>query len=196
MSEPRLDSQLAFIREIDRLKTVFRQTYLLDASRKENDAEHAWQLGMMAMVLAEHAADTPDLSKVIQMVLVHDLVEIDAGDTYAYDQPGHADKARREQQAADRIFALLPDDQARQMRSLWDEFEAGQSPEARFANALDRLQPLLHNVLTGGKAWQEHGTRAPEVLQRNARVADGSPRLGRLVESLVAEAVEKGYLAP
>ncbi len=190
-----LGRQLDFLREIDRLKGVFRQTYLLDASRKENDAEHSWHLAMYATVLAEHADEPVDLGRVLTMVTIHDLVEIDAGDTFAYDDAAHADKADRERRAADRVFGLLGE-QGRPLRAMWDEFEARQTPEARFAAAVDRLQPLLHNYLTEGKAWREHGVHAPQVLAYNAHVGQGSKALGRLVEALVAESVEKGYLLP
>jgi putative hydrolase of HD superfamily len=190
-----LRRQAGFLREIDRLKGVFRQTYLLDGSRKENDAEHSWHLAMYAMVLAEHANEPVDLERVLKMVAIHDLVEIDAGDTFAYDQAAHADKADRERAAADRVFGLLGE-QGRELRALWDEFEQRRTPEARFAAAVDRLQPLLHNYWTEGKAWREHGVRAQQVLSYNARVGEGSETLGRLVETIVAASVEAGYLLP
>ena len=193
----RLQQQLRFILEIDRLKQVFRQTYLLDGSRKENDAEHSWHLAVMAMLLAEHAAgDGIDVPRVMKMVLVHDLVEIDAGDTFCYDEAGNATKAAREQAAADRLFALLPADQGAEIRSLWEEFEARATPEARFAAALDRLQPLLHNLHTEGRAWREHGVTAEMVIARNRHIADGAPALWALVERLIRAAVAKGHLAP
>jgi putative hydrolase of HD superfamily len=190
-----LRRQAGLLREIDRLKGVFRQTYLLDGSRKENDAEHSWHLAMYAMVLAEHANEPVDLERVLKMVAIHDLVEIDAGDTFAYDQAAHADKADRERAAADRVFGLLGE-QGRELRALWDEFEQRRTPESRFAAAVDRLQPLLHNYWTEGKAWREHGVRAQQVLSYNARVGEGSETLGRLVETIVAASVEAGYLLP
>src|SRR6056297_294642 len=160
MDWQRLEQQVAFILEIDRLKTIYRRTYLTDTSRFENSAEHSWHIAVMAMLLAEHANTLEvDQLRVIKMLLIHDLVEIDAGDTFAYDTAAHADKAAREQAAADRLFGLLPADQAAEFRALWDEFESRQTPEAKFAGALDRLQPLLHNLYTHGRSWREHGVR-------------------------------------
>jgi putative hydrolase of HD superfamily len=197
MTDDRLERQLRFLREIDQLKGVFRQTWLLDRSRKENDAEHSWHLGVMAMLLAEHAAgENLDAARVVRMVLVHDLVEIDAGDTFAYDAEGERDRADREQAAAARIFALLPDDQGAELRALWEEFEARETPEAKYAAALDRLQPLMHNYFTEGAAWKEHGTTADQVTERNRHMAEGAPRLWVFARSLIDDAVEKGYLAP
>jgi len=196
-SADRLARQIAFLREADRLKQVFRQTYLLDRSRKENDAEHSWHLALMAVLLAEHAAAPGvDLLRAVQMVLVHDLVEIDAGDTFCYDEAGARTKAARERAAADRIFALLPADQAALVRGLWDEFEARRTPEAKYAAALDRLQPLLHNVFTEGAAWREHGVTADQVRARNAHMAEGAPRLWALARELIDRAVARGHLAP
>ncbi len=191
----RLQQQIEFILEIDRLKQVFRQTYLLDASRHENDAEHSWHLAMLAIVLLEYANEPGlDLLKVLKMILVHDLVEIDAGDTFAYDEAGNATKAVRETEAAERIFNLLPTDQAEEMRSLWDAFEAGECPEARYAAALDRLQPLLHNWYTKGKAWREHGVTMKQVLTRNNRMAAGSRTLWQFAEEKIRESAESGGL--
>jgi len=196
MNDQRLSQQVAFLREIDKLKGVYRQTYLMDGSRKENDAEHSWHLAAMAVVLSEHAAEPgTDVGRVVRMVLVHDLVEIDAGDTFAYDEAGERDKAAREQAAADRIFAILPAGQGAELRDLWDEFEARQTPEAKFAAALDRLQPLLHNYYTQGAAWREHGVTADKVIARNRHIAEGAPGLWRFAEGLIRDAVEKGYLA-
>ena len=193
--ESRLDRQLCFLREIDRLKTVFRQTWLLDQSRRENDAEHSWHLATMAVLLAEYAAEPDvDLPRTVRMLLLHDLVEIDAGDTFAYDPAAHRDKAAREPAAAERIFGLLPADQAVEFRRLWDEFEARRTPEARFAAALDCFQPLLHNYLTGGRAWREHGVAASAVFRRVQAIADGAPALWDLAERMIVEAVERGDL--
>ena len=193
MTDDRLSRQVRFLREVDRLKQVFRQTWLLDRSRKENDAEHSWHLAVMAMLLREHAHPAVDLPRVIQMLLVHDLVEIDAGDTLCYDDDDH--KAQREHAAAQRIFALLPPDQADALRGLWEEFEARRTPEAQYAAALDRLQPLLHNYYTQGAAWREHGVKADQVLQRNRHIAEGAPALWAFAEDLIRDAVAKGYLA-
>jgi len=197
MDAARLARQLDFIIEIDKLKHVFRQTLLMDASRLENDAEHSWHLAAMAVLLHEYAAEKGiDLPRVVAMVLVHDLVEIDAGDTYCYDEAGNRDKAEREQAAADRIFAILPPDQAAAVRGLWEEFEAMATPESRFAAALDRLQPLLHNFRTQGAQWRKHGVNAGQVLERNQRMHDGAPELWAYAEAMIRDAVARGYLAP
>jgi putative hydrolase of HD superfamily len=158
----RLETQLAFILETEKLKQVFRQTLLLGDRRPENDAEHSWHLSLMAVLLVEHASAMVDLLKVLKMLLIHDVVEIDAGDTFAYDEVANLDKEEREQKAADRLFGLLPTDQAGAMRALWDEFELRQSPEARYAAALDRLQPLLLNFHGEGAAWRRHGVKRPK----------------------------------
>jgi 5'-deoxynucleotidase YfbR-like HD superfamily hydrolase len=186
----RLANQLLFILEIDRLKSVYRRTYLVDGTRSENSAEHSWHLALMAMVLAEHANKPLDVGKVIRMVLIHDIVEIDAGDTYIYDEQG--DKAEREQQAATRIFGLLPPDQEREFRELWEEFEAGETPEARFASALDRFMPQLHNYHTQGRSWKEHGITAERVLSRNVEIAGGSVTLWEFTQTLIEQAVAEG----
>ncbi|WP_319408891.1 HD domain-containing protein [uncultured Desulfosarcina sp.] len=193
----RLKQQIEFVREVDKLKTINRQTLLIDASRRENDAEHSWHLALMALVLGEYAGgDAINLLHVIRMVLVHDLVEIDAGDTYCYDEAGYADKTQRETRAADRIFNLLPPDQATEIRALWDEFEASQTPEAKFANALDRLQPLMHNVFTNGRMWKKHGIIKSQVIGRNRKIADGAPDLWTFARNLIEKATDDGHLAP
>ncbi len=160
MTTDRLAQQMAFIIEIDRLKTVLRRTLIADGSRHENSAEHSWHLALAAMVLAEHSDEPVALLRVLQMLLVHDIVEIDAGDTFYYDDAGRQDKAEREQRAADHLFGLLPDDQAAELHALWTEFEARQTAEARFANALDRLMPLIHNTLNDGHTWRLQRHRA------------------------------------
>jgi putative hydrolase of HD superfamily len=191
---PRLQQQLEFIVEIDRLKTIVRQTLLIDRSRKENDAEHSWHLAMLALVLGEYAPPQTDLLRVVKMLLVHDLVEIDAGDTFLYDEAGNASKAEREQKAAERIFHLLPADQASELKDLWQEFEARQTPSALFASALDRLQPLLHNYYTQGGTWQSHNIHRDQVLARKQLIAAGSPVLWDLAQTLIDESVRLGYL--
>ena len=196
MTTDRLRQQLDFILEIDKLKDVVRRSLLLTGERCENSAEHCWHTAVMALLLAEHANEPVDAATVAKMMLVHDIVEIDAGDTYCYDEEGNRTKAAREQAAADRLFGLLPEDQGRELRAVWEEFESGDSAEARFARALDRLMPLLHNYHTQGRAWQEHGVRVAQVLDRNAPMRDGSEALWQYAESFVRDAVEKGYLAP
>jgi putative hydrolase of HD superfamily len=192
----RLMEQLAFILEVEKLKTVLRRTPLLDRSRVENDAEHTWQLALMAMVLSEHSREPVDLLRVIKMLLIHDIVEIDAGDTFAYDSARRASQAEREIKAADRIFALLPQDQARDFRALWDEFEEKATPESRFANAMDRLQPLLHNFFTEGGTWRGNGVTSPDVDRRMAPIGIASDSLGDLSKTLIALAIEQGILDP
>ncbi|WP_134687174.1 HD domain-containing protein [Brevibacillus migulae] len=193
----RLQRQIDFLLEIDKLKQVYRQTLISDGSRQENDAEHTWHLAMLAITLAEYANDPElDVLRVIKMLLVHDLVEIDAGDTYAYDELGHLDKEEREQKAAARIFPILPEDQAEELYSLWMEFEQRQTPEARFASACDRLQPLLLNYHTEGLLWKKRGITSEQVLKRNQPIAGGAEPLWDYVRKLVESAVAKGYLAP
>ena len=194
-SDDGLERRIAFILEVDKLKQVFRGTYLLDGSRKENDAEHSWHLALMAILLHPYARDNDiDLLRVIKMLLIHDLVEIDAGDTFRYDEEGNKTKALREQAAADRIFNILPPGQAEEIRALWDEFEAMETPEAKFAAALDRLQPLLHNYHTQGKTWREYGVTADQVIAKNKQINEGSETLWRYAEAMIMDAVEKGYL--
>ena len=191
----RLEQQIGFIIEVDQLKRILRQTLHLDGRLYENDAEHSWHLALMAIVLVEYAGSPKlDLLRTLKMLLVHDLVEIDAGDTYVYDDKGQEDKAQREQAAADRIFALLPAEQAVEIRALWEEFEARLTPEARYGAALDRLQPLLHNYATQGVIWQKHGITSDRVLARNRHMAEGAPALWDYAEALIRSAVEKGYL--
>ena len=197
MGGSRLTRQLEFILEVEKVKQVFRQTVLLHDNRAENDAEHSWHLSLMALVLAEHAAGPGlDMLRVLHMLLIHDLVEIDAGDTFAYDEAGNADKLARETAAAERIFALLPADQCRHIRGLWEEFEARRTPEARYAAALDRLQPILLNYHSGGVAWKRHGISRRQVVERNRTMAEGAPALWRYALELIDAAVERGYLLP
>ena len=174
MDRTRMDKQYDFLREIDKEKSIFRQTYLADGSRKENDAEHSWHLAMMAMLMCEYANEPVDRPHVMEMVLIHDLIEIDAGDTYAYDTAGNKTKRERELKAADRLFNILPKDQADRLRGLWDEFEENITPEARFANSLDKMQPLMLNDASGGKSWTEHDVHNSQVYKRNERTHEGS----------------------
>ncbi|WP_343834721.1 HD domain-containing protein [Bacillus horti] len=181
--------------EIDKVKQVFRRSFLTDKSRNENDAEHSWHLAVYAILLAEYSKhDNLDLLKVLRMILIHDLVEIDAGDTFAYDVKGYEDKAEREEKAAKRIFGLLPNDQGEEFYQLWTEFEEMQTIEAKYAASLDRLQPLLQNYFTQGASWQEHNITSAMVLERNKHIRDGSEELWSLVEYLVEESVKNGYL--
>jgi putative hydrolase of HD superfamily len=193
----RLAQQIEFIAECDRLKEVFRQTLNTHSRRAENDAEHSWHLCLCVIVLAEHAnVRSLDVLRVLKMLIVHDLVEIDAGDTFAYDTAAMADQHAREAVAAERIFGLLPTDQAREFRGLWDEFEAKATPEAKFATAVDRFQPMLLNCRSEGAAWRRHGVTHERVVARNRHIADGCDPLWRYAEKMLQEVVDAGHLAP
>lgn len=192
----RLSRQIAFIVEVDQLKNIFRQTVNTVSGRTENDAEHSWGLCLLVMTLAEHA-NVPhlDVLRALKMVIIHDLVEIDAGDTFAYDTKNMADQHARECLAADRIFGLLPPGQSAEFRALWDEFEARQTPEAKFAAAVDRFHPMLLNCSTEGAAWKKHGITSDRVLARNAHIAEGSADLWAYAQAMVARAVRDGHLS-
>jgi putative hydrolase of HD superfamily len=190
----RLTQQLQFVVEIDKLKQILRQTSLIDGSRRENSAEHSWHLALMALLLAEYAGDVVDLLRVVKMVLIHDLVEIDAGDTFCYDAQANLSKDEREQAAAARIFGMLPGDQGREVQALWEEFEAGATPVARFANALDRLQPLLHNYHTEGGTWRRYGITRDAVLRRMAPIQSGAPALWPYVLDVIDASCAAGYI--
>ena len=192
----RLKQQIDFFLEADRLKKVTRQNYLADGSRKENSAEHSWHLALMCLLFREYARDREnlDLLRSFKMILIHDLVEIDAGDTYCYDETAAPGKEERERQAADRLFGLLPADQEQEFRALWEEFEERRTPEALFAAALDRLQPLTLNYITAGRSWQEHAVNPGQVLARNSSIAAGAPALWEFAAALIEDAVKKGFL--
>jgi putative hydrolase of HD superfamily len=194
-SVARLAQQITFIAECDKLKEIFRQTINITSRRPENDAEHSWAFCLCVMVLAEHA-NVPhlDVLRVLKMGLIHDLVEIDAGDTFAYDLHANQDKAQREQAAATRLFGLLPPDQNHQLRTLWEEFEAGQSPEARFAVALDRLMPTLQNYANDGGTWRTPGVDRTAVYRRLAPIGAGSTPLWEYVQALLEDAVARGLI--
>ncbi|WP_249303789.1 HD domain-containing protein [Qiania dongpingensis] len=194
MDVDRLKKQMSFILEMDKSKQVFRQTYLSNASRKENDAEHSWHLALMCALMSEYANEPIDVAKTMTMVLIHDVIEIDAGDTYAYDEAGNTTKRDREVKAADRIFSLLPEDQGRWFRSLWDEFEAAETPEAKFALALDKIQPVLLNDATDGRAWEEHGVRVSQILSRNRKTPEGSEELWEYTKGLIEKNVALGKI--
>lgn len=192
---PRLQQQLDFLLEIDRLKQVERQTSILGGHRRENTAEHSWHLAMYALVLQEWSNVDVDLSKVLALCLVHDIVEIDAGDTFAYDVAGHADKEDRERRAADRLFGILPGDQGDRLRSLWEEYEAQETPESRFANAVDRLQPaMLNHHADEQSPWRRHGVTRPQAIRRLSPIGDGSHILWEHTQQIIATAVERGNL--
>jgi putative hydrolases of HD superfamily len=190
----RLVAQIRFVVEIDRLKTIVRRSPLIADDRRENDAEHSWHLAVMVMLLAEYS-DTPiDVARTVQLVLVHDLVEIYAGDTFLYDPVAAADQPERELAAADRLFAILPEDQAEHWRGLWDEFEARESPEARFAKAMDRLQPLLLNFNNKGGTWHTPGVTDADVLKRKSVIGDASAPLWEYGRRLIELGAERGWV--
>ena len=190
----RLEQQMNFIIEIDKLKEIVRQTYISSAERKETDAEHAWHFAIMAVLLAEYANEPVDVMKVVKMALIHDLVEIDAGDTYLYDEEGAKTKADRENKEADRLFHMLPEDQGEEFDSIWREFEERKTPEARFAAALDRLQPVMLNDATNGKAWEEHGITEEQVRSHNEHVKKGSLAIWEYLEKIFDKNIEKGKI--
>lgn len=193
--DPRLQQHLGFIFEINALKDVLRRSLMPGSERRENSAEHSWHVALMAEVLREHANDPVDVSRVVRMLLIHDIVEVDAGDTYVYDTDARADQAERELRAAERLFGLLPADQNAAFRSLWDEFEAGQSPDAKFAKALDRFQPLFLNYAGGGVAWKRNGITRDQVVEINAIIADGSSSLWQEARRIIDRSCENGWLS-
>lgn len=195
MEKSRLEKQFDFCREIDKEKFIKRQTCLSDGIHKENDAEHAWHMAVMAILLGEYANEGIDILKTVTMLLIHDLVEIDAGDTYAYDEEAKKTQGQREKAAADRIFGLLPEDQGKYMRGVWEEFEEGETPEAKFAHTMDNIQPTMLNAATGGKGWEEHGVRLGQILDRNKNTAQGSEKLWEYsYQNFISPNLEKGKI--
>ena len=193
--ETRLEQQLNFIREIDKMTHVERRTLLVDGSRRENDAEHSWHIAVMAMLFTEYSADPAvDMQRVVRMCLVHDLIEIYAGDTFAYDAVANGNKKEREARAADRLYALLPPEQGAALRALWEEFDAEQTPDARYAAAMDHFQPFYHNYLTNGHTWIEGRVTREQVLARMEIVRTATPGLWPFVETVLKDGVEKGYI--
>jgi putative hydrolase of HD superfamily len=190
----RLEQQLAFSRELDKLKGILRQSMLMDGSRRENSAEHSWHLATLAILLSEHAEGPIDLLRVIKMLLVHDIVEIDAGDTFVYDAINVATQNAREQRAADRLFGLLPVEQGRELRLLWEEFEDKQTAESKYANALDRLQPIMQNFYSGGQSWRKHGVTRAQVMERMRAVEAGLPKLWPTVLKIIDDACAAGHV--
>ena len=187
-------NQIEFIREIDKLKYIFRKTKLINSDRPENDAEHSWHLAMMAIVLAGHANEPIDLAKVMKMVLIHDIVEIDSGDVFAYDTTKSHDNFDEELKAARRIFGILPEEQAEEFINLWIEFEEMKTPESKFARALDRLEPLLQNASNNGGTWREFDVKYDKVIEKKKAIKDGSEELWKFAKQLIDESVEKGIL--
>ena len=192
--DERLKKQLDFILEADKVKNIMRQTYLADGKLKENDAVLSWHQSLMAVLLKEYAPEEVDLSKVIPMVLIRDLVEIDAGDTYAYDAVGGATQHTREEAAAQRIYGILPEDQGKWLYDLWEEFEAYETPEAKYAHMLDNSQPLFLNNATDGISWVEHGVKKSQIYTRNRRTGEGAPKIWEYMQELIDQHVEKGHV--
>lgn len=191
----RLEKQIEFCRELDREKFIRRQTYLSDGEHKENDAEHAWHMAVMALVLQEYANSDIDVLRTISMILIHDVVEIDAGDTYAYDEVAKKSQKQREKSAADRIFSILPEDQKVKFRELWEEFEAEETPESKFAHTLDNFQPVMLNAATDGKAWAERKIKLEQILKRNQNTSKGSEKLWQYsYENFIQPNLEKGRI--
>jgi putative hydrolase of HD superfamily len=195
LTKDRLEKQMKFLLEVDKAKNIFRRNYLVDGSRKENDAEHSWHLALMVMLLSEYVEKKDfDVLKTMKMVLIHDLVEIYAGDVYCYDDKANVGKLEREMEAADKLFGLLPEEQREEFQSLWLEFEDKATEEALFAAKLDRLQPLALNYASEGKSWIEHDIEGSKVKERN-RLFDGGPRLMKdYVDNMIDDAMDKGYL--
>ena len=194
MDNERLQKQIAFILETDKEKNILRQTHLSGGGRQENDAEHAWHMAMMVYLLKEYSNEKIDVAKTMLMALIHDVVEIDAGDTYAYDEKDLATQKERETKAADRIFGLLPDDQRDEWRALFEEFEANQTPEAKFAHAMDNFQPLLLNDSNDGGDWRAHGVKRSQVMGRQQKTRQGSEQIWQYSRNLVEKNVEKGNI--
>lgn len=190
----RLEQQLKFIVEIDKVKNIFRQTYLADGERKENDAEHSWHIALMAYLLQEYSEEPVDVPKVMLMVLIHDLVEIDAGDTYAYDSEGAKTKREREVKAAERIFGILPEDQGTYLRELWDEFEEYETADAKYAHLLDNFQPLLLNDASNGKSWEEHVVQKEQIYKRNERIPETSEQVWKKMQNIIQKHIDLGHV--
>lgn len=192
----KLKNQIAFVIEIDEMKRILRMNLHADGSKRENDAEHSWHLAVMAMLLEEYCTEKVDIGRVIKIALVHDLVEVYAGDTFAYDAKGYEDKDEREKIAADKLFGMLDNEQAAFFRALWDEFEEKETPESRYANAVDRLQPLLLNYLTDGHTWKLGDVHAPQILKRMDIIRTATPGLWHIVEGIIETSIQKGILKP
>ena len=193
-TEDRIEKQMAFALEIDKEKNVYRQTHLSGHGRNENDAEHAWHMAIMAYLFREYSNEPVDIARVMLMCLIHDIVEIDAGDTYAYDPALKATQKEREEKAKERIFSILPEDQKNELIALFDEFEARETADARFARAMDNFQPLLLNNDNGGNDWREHGVDAASVFERQIKTKDGSEKLYEITEKLIRNGIENGAL--
>ena len=190
----RIERQLAFVLEIDKVKNIFRQTHLSGNGRNENDAEHSWHMAIMAYLLREHANEDVDITKVMMMCLIHDIVEIDAGDTYAYDEDGLKTQKDREDAAKQRIFSMLPDEQAKELIALFDEFEAYETAESKFAHALDNIQPLMLNNSNNGSDWKAHNVTTTQIYKRHGKTKLGSEKLFEIADQIIQENIQKGNI--
>lgn len=189
-----LDQQLKFVAEIDKMTQIFRRTMLIDGSRRENDAEHSWHIAVMALLFSDYVKEKPDLGRVVKMLVVHDLVEIYAGDTFAFDVEANKSKEENEIAAADKLFSQLPEEQGKEIRSLWEEFDEMKTPDSIYANCMDRVQPFLHNTLTAGATWVEGGVAKSQVEKRLAVVKENMPELWNWLEINITEAIKKGWI--
>lgn len=196
IKDEKLQKQIKFALVIDEMKNIFRRNLIIDGSRRENDAEHSWNLAMLAMLFEEYSTEKVDIEKVLKIALVHDLIEVYAGDTFAYDVKGNEDKLQREIESANKLFGILDLEQGAQIRALWDEFEAKETPESKYANAIDRIQPLINNYMTNGHTWKEGDVRAPQILKRMDIIRTTTPALWPIVEGIISTSIEKGILKP
>jgi putative hydrolase of HD superfamily len=196
IKDEKLQKQIKFAIAIDEMKNIFRRNLIIDGSRRENDAEHSWNLAMLAMLFEEYSTEKVDIERVLKIALVHDLVEVYAGDTFAYDVKGNEDKLQREIESANKLFGILDPEQGAQIRALWDEFEAKETPESKYANAIDRIQPLINNYMTNGHTWKEGDVRAPQILKRMDIIRTTTPALWPIVEGIISTSIEKGILKP
>lgn len=192
----KLRKQIEFAVTVDKMKEVLRRNLVVSGERRENDAEHSWHLALMAMLLEEYSAEKVNIERVLKIALVHDLVEVYAGDTFAYDEKGYEDKEERERAAADKLFGSLESEQSAEFRALWDEFEAAETPESKYANAIDRIQPLILNYLTNGHTWRLGNVHAPQIYKRMDIIRTAAPELWQIVEGVIADSIEKGILKP
>ncbi|WP_422486142.1 HD domain-containing protein [Gudongella sp. DL1XJH-153] len=192
--DDRIIKDIEFIVELDRMKTILRQTNLITEDRREDDAQHSWHIAVMSMVLSDYSNEEIDVNKVIKMLLIHDLVELHAGDTFCYDEEGNKDKRQREVEAAEKIFGMLDSRKGMEFRGLWDEFEEMETPEALFASSMDRLQPMLNNYYNGGGSWRKHGVAQSDIYKRISPVKDSSDRLWEFVEHMIEDAYNRGLI--
>ncbi len=196
IKDEKLQKQIKFAITIDEMKNIFRRNLIIDGTRRENDAEHSWNLAMLAMLFEEYSTERVDLERVLKIALVHDLVEVYAGDTFAYDAKGNEDKLNREIESANKLFGILDPEQGAEIRALWDEFEAKETPESKYANAIDRIQPLINNYMTNGHTWKEGDVHAPQILKRMDIIRTTTPALWPIVEGIIATSIEIGILKP